>query len=46
MQSFQPHNGSGETQLITEMITSNLPEGKGLQTSKAGDLTAICEPTV
>jgi hypothetical protein len=35
----------GFTQLLTEMSTRNLPEGKGRPARKA-DLTAICEPTV
>jgi hypothetical protein len=35
----------GSTQPLTEMITRNLPEGKGRPERKA-DLTAICEPIV
>jgi hypothetical protein len=34
------------TQLLREMSTGNLPEGKGRQEFKADNLTAICEPTV
>jgi hypothetical protein len=33
----------GSTQPPKEMSTRNLPEGKGRQASKAGNLTAICE---
>jgi hypothetical protein len=36
----------GLTQPLTEIITSNLPGGKGLLAHKADNLTAICEPTV
>jgi hypothetical protein len=36
----------GSTQPLTEMITRNLPGGKGLPTRKADNLTAICEPIV
>jgi hypothetical protein len=36
----------GSTQSLTEMSTRNLPGGKGLPTSKADNLTAICEPIV
>jgi hypothetical protein len=36
----------GSTQPLTEMSTRNLPGGKGLPASKAGNLTAICEPSV
>jgi hypothetical protein len=35
----------GSTQPLTEMRTSNLPEGKGRPARKA-DLTAICESIV
>jgi hypothetical protein len=34
------------TQPLTEMSTKNLPGGKGRQTRKADNLTAICEPIV
>jgi hypothetical protein len=34
------------TQPLTEMSTRNLPGGKGWQTLKADNLTAICEPIV
>jgi hypothetical protein len=34
------------TQPLTEMITSNLSEGKGRLACKADNLTAICEPIV
>jgi hypothetical protein len=33
----------GSTQLLTEMITRNLPGGKGRPARKADNLTAICE---
>jgi hypothetical protein len=36
----------GSTQTLTEMSTRNLPGGKGWLAHKAGNLTAICEPTV
>jgi hypothetical protein len=36
----------GSTQPLTEMITRNLPGGKGRPTRKADNLTAICEPIV
>jgi hypothetical protein len=36
----------GSTQPLTEMSTRNLPVGKGLQTRKADNFTAICEPIV
>jgi hypothetical protein len=36
----------GSTQPLTEMITRNLPGGKGWPASKADNFTAICEPTV
>jgi hypothetical protein len=36
----------GSTQPITEMITRNLPEGKGRPAREADNLTAICEPIV
>jgi hypothetical protein len=36
----------GSTQPLTEMSTRNLPVGKGRPTSKADNVTAICEPTV
>jgi hypothetical protein len=36
----------GPTQLLTEMSTRNLPEGKGRSARKADSLTAICEPVV
>jgi hypothetical protein len=36
----------GSTQLLTEMSTRNLPEGKGRPARKADNLTAICEPNV
>jgi hypothetical protein len=34
------------TQLLTEMITRNLPEGKERPAHKADNLTVICEPIV
>jgi hypothetical protein len=34
------------TQPLTEMITTNLPGGKGQPVCKADNLTAICELTV
>jgi hypothetical protein len=34
------------TEPLTEMGTRDLPGGKGQTTSKADDLTAICEPIV
>jgi hypothetical protein len=36
----------GSTQPLTEMITRNLPRGKGLPARKAENLTAICEQFV
>jgi hypothetical protein len=36
----------GSTQLLTEMSTRNLPEGKRRPARKADNLTAICEPIV
>jgi hypothetical protein len=36
----------GLTQHLTEMITRNLPLGKGLPALKADSLTAICEQIV
>jgi hypothetical protein len=33
----------GSTEPLTEMSTSNFPEGKGRPAPKAVDLTAICE---
>jgi hypothetical protein len=36
----------GPTQLITEMITRNVPRGKGRPARKADNLTVICEPSV
>jgi hypothetical protein len=36
----------GSTQLLTEMSTRNLPEGKGRLARKADNLTAVCEPIV
>jgi hypothetical protein len=35
----------GSTEPLTEMSTTNLPEGKG-PARKADNLTAICEPMV
>jgi hypothetical protein len=34
------------TQPLTEMSTTNLPEGKGRPARRADNLTAICEPIV
>jgi hypothetical protein len=34
----------GSTQPLSEVITRNLPGGKGRPARKAGNLTAICEP--
>jgi hypothetical protein len=34
------------TQPLTEMITRNLPGGKGRPARKADNFNAICEPTV
>jgi hypothetical protein len=34
------------TQPLTEMSTRNIPGCEGRPARKAGDLTAICEPTV
>jgi hypothetical protein len=36
----------GLTQTVTEMSTRNLPGGKGWQSRKSDNLTAICEPIV
>jgi hypothetical protein len=36
----------GSTQPLTEISTTNLPEGKGRPAHKAHNLTAICEPIV
>jgi hypothetical protein len=36
----------GSTQPLTEMSTRNVPGGKGRRARKAGNFTAICEPTV
>jgi hypothetical protein len=36
----------GSTQILTEMNTRNLPEGKGRPAHEADNLTAICEPIV
>jgi hypothetical protein len=36
----------GSTQPRTEMSTRNIPGGKGRPAHKAGNFTAICEPTV
>jgi hypothetical protein len=36
----------GSTQPLAEMSTKNLPVGKGLQTRKADNPTAICEQIV
>jgi hypothetical protein len=36
----------GSTQPLTELITKNLPGGKGRPERKADNLTAICEPIV
>jgi hypothetical protein len=36
----------GSTQPLTEMSTSNLPEGEGRPEHKADILTANCEPIV
>jgi hypothetical protein len=36
----------GSTQPLTEIITRNLPGGKGRSARKADNLTAICEPIV
>jgi hypothetical protein len=36
----------GSTQPLTEMITRNLPGGKGRLARKADNLTAICKPIV
>jgi hypothetical protein len=49
---FNPPNPSSRTralgsiQPLSQMITKNLPEGKGWSAGKADNLTAICEPTV
>jgi hypothetical protein len=34
------------TQLLTEMITRNLPGGKGRPARKADNHTSICEPII
>jgi hypothetical protein len=34
------------TQPLTQMSTTNFPEGKGRQAGKADNLTAICQPIV
>jgi hypothetical protein len=36
----------GSTQPLSEMSTRNIPGGEGRPTSKADNLTAICEPIV
>jgi hypothetical protein len=36
----------GSTQPLTELSTSNLPEGKGRQERKADNLNAISEPII
>jgi hypothetical protein len=36
----------GSTQPLTEMITRNLPGGKGRQACEADNHTAVCEPIV
>jgi hypothetical protein len=36
----------GSTQPLIEMITRNLPGGKGRPVRKAANLTTICEPIV
>jgi hypothetical protein len=36
----------GSSQLLTEMITRNLPGGKGWPAREADTLTTICEPIV
>jgi hypothetical protein len=36
----------GSAQSLTEMNTTNLPEGKGRPSRKADNLTSICEPII
>jgi hypothetical protein len=36
----------GSTQLLAEMSTKHLPEGKGWPARKEGNLTIICESSV
>jgi hypothetical protein len=38
--------GLGSIQSLTEMSTTNLPEGKGCPARKADNLTANCETIV
>jgi hypothetical protein len=45
--SFQPHDGPGSIQPLTEMNTRNLHGGvKGGRARKADKFTAICEPII